>query len=132
MTAIPAVLFKQVEEHHTHRLDRDEALPSEQRRHFRRWCRQDIVCESYDFFNDRFNAYSAVLANKSRSGIMFSSEQAFDHGTPIFIRSRRSYRQNKGNGWQSGMHAEVVWCRQQREKNADHLYQVGAKYFDPV
>jgi len=132
MAAIPAVLFNQVEEHHTHLLNRDEAIPSEQRRHIRRWCRQDIVCESYDFFNDRFNAYPAVLANKSRSGIMFRSEQAFDHGTPIFIRPKRSYHKNKGDGWQVGMHAEVVWCRPPQEENTDRLYQVGAKYFDPV
>jgi hypothetical protein len=132
MTALPAVLFKQVEGPHTHRTDRNEALPPEKRRHFRHWCRQDIVCESYDFFKDRFTSYPAVLANKSRSGVMFRTEQAFDHGTPIFIRSKRPCGQDLANDWREGMHAEVVWCRPPQAANADRLYQVGAKYFDPA
>jgi len=132
MTAIPAVLFKQVEGHHTHRLDRGEALPSEQRRHFRHWCRQDIVCESYDFFKDRFNAYPAVLANRSRGGVMFRTEQAFDHGTPIFIRSKHSHCPDMGIDWRKGMHAEVVWCRPPQGRIPGRLYQVGARYFEPA
>ncbi len=63
---------------------------------------------------------------------MFKSAHPFDHGTPVFLRTKPSCHARAEDGWQGGKHAQVVWCRLSQAVDTAGLYQVGAKYFDPV
>ena len=120
----------QTKKHPNQRHANDHRRPWEQRQHFRHWCQQEIICESYDSLKDQFNSYPATLANTSHGGAMFIAGQAYDQGTPILMRSNQRGDELEENNWQKGILAEVVWCRQPHGYNPKYLYQVGAKYFD--
>jgi hypothetical protein len=133
MTALPAVLLKHVGGPPAPHAAQDETLLADQRRHLRQWCSEDIICETYNFLEDRFDTCPAMLANKSRGGVMFTSDQAYDQGTPIFIRLKSSSDQGRVNdAWRDGMHAQVVWCRRPPSRGEAPFFKVGAKYFDPL
>ena len=112
------------------RREHDQTRPWEQRQSSRHWCQREIVCETYDSLNDDFNSYPATLANQSHGGVMFIAGQAYDQGTPIIMRSSQRFGESEDTIWQKGVFAEVVWCQQPQAHNPEHLYQVGAKYFD--
>ena len=103
---------------------------TEKRRYARYQVQQEVTCTFYDSFKDDFEILDAWVVNKSKSGLLLSTDLPLEIGMPVLVRLKHFTQKDAQDELKDGIHAQVVRCDEIYVQEKGSLYQVAIEYFE--
>jgi len=103
---------------------------TEKRRFARNQAQQEVTCIFYDNLKDDFEILDARVVNKSKSGILLTTDLPLEIGMPVLVRLKHFTEKDAQDELKDGIHAQVVRCNEIFVQENESLYQVAIEHFE--
>ena len=103
---------------------------TEKRRYARYQAQQEVTCTFYDSFKDDFEILDARVVNKSKSGILLTTDLPLEIGMPVLVRLKHFTEKDAQDELKDGVHAKVVRCDKLFALEKESCCQVAIEHFE--
>ena len=105
-------------------------LNTERRRYARYQEQQEVFCTFYDILKDDFEILDAQVVNKSKSGLLLTTDMPLEMGMPILVRLKHFTEKDAHDELKDGIHAKVVRCEKASTTEKESCFWVAIEDFE--